>query len=83
MIFKLAYTCGWDSQAGLWQIQSPSGHVLYETSHRMEAAAVCARLNRRFRRPKGAPLRPTLAVVAPRRIANVPGVVGLSAAACG
>jgi hypothetical protein len=44
--YVIAHNC----PAGLWQISSPSGHVLFESACRDEVEAICVRLNRRLRR---------------------------------
>jgi len=52
MLGKRSYVLNWDCYAGLWQICSPSGHVLHESASRREISLLCARLNQRFpRRP--------------------------------
>ena len=59
--YILAKTCPTD----LWQISSPSGHILFESACRREVEAVCARLNRRFRRRRLGPVRPARPRVSP------------------
>jgi hypothetical protein len=58
MLSKLTYTVAWDAQVRLWQILSPSGHVLYESPLRETAERVRVRLTRRTRRRPARPMRP-------------------------
>jgi hypothetical protein len=60
-----SYAIAQNCPAGLWQISSPSGHVLFESACRNEVEVVCARLNRRFRRRRSRPFRPSRPRVAP------------------
>ena len=56
MLGKRSYVLNWDCHAGLWQVCSPSGHVVHESTSRQEISLLCTRLNQRFpRRPKPRP----------------------------
>ena len=63
MLAKLSYTVAWDAEIRLWQILSPSGHVLYESPLRETAERVRVRLTRRSRRRPARPARPLRSAV--------------------
>jgi hypothetical protein len=66
MLGKRSYVLGWDCHAGLWQISSPSGHVVHESASPHEISALCARLNRQFPRRRSALTRLPLRQQLPR-----------------
>jgi len=54
MDFARGYDYHRDELSGMWQIISPSGHLLYESRWHVHVARVCQRLNARFAAPPSA-----------------------------